>query len=333
MNVKSPFRDTSVGDPMLEGMAGDQPLNERALSKLRWRSRRGLLEINNIDSIHATSVGSMIGVFLALKYDMGEVEEYLVKRPWNRVFQFTLPNLLSAVERRGIFDQSALREMFLPFFLARDLSIDMTLREFYDVTRVDFHCISTEIGEFKTVNLSHKTHPEWKLIDAVYCSSCLPILFAPFFHVTAEGKNEYYMDGGLLDNYPVQACLDALNAKDDALSESKAKDSENESDLEEEKPGLPIHDSSSILGICKKNNRELLAPLDPVSSTLLDYILYLLNKIIYKDYKPPAQIDNEITIELPHTNIYDVYLASTFTEERRRLIQLGVQETQNQMKK
>jgi antitoxin CptB len=44
MHVESPFRDTSVGDPMLEGMAGDQPLNERALSKLRWRSRRGLLE-------------------------------------------------------------------------------------------------------------------------------------------------------------------------------------------------------------------------------------------------------------------------------------------------
>jgi antitoxin CptB len=44
MNVQSPFRDTSVGDPMLDGLAGDQALNERALSKLRWRSRRGLLE-------------------------------------------------------------------------------------------------------------------------------------------------------------------------------------------------------------------------------------------------------------------------------------------------
>ena len=44
MAVESPFRDTSVGDPMLNGLAGDQLLNERALSKLRWRSRRGLLE-------------------------------------------------------------------------------------------------------------------------------------------------------------------------------------------------------------------------------------------------------------------------------------------------
>lgn len=29
---------------MLDGLAGDVALNERALSKLRWRSRRGLLE-------------------------------------------------------------------------------------------------------------------------------------------------------------------------------------------------------------------------------------------------------------------------------------------------
>ena len=286
---------------------------------IREYCRLGLLEINNIDSIYATSVGTMIGVFIALKYDMGEVEEYLVKRPWNRVFPFTLPTILSAVERRGIFDQSALKEIFLPFFLARDLSIDITLREFYEITRVDFHCFSTEISELKSVDLSHKTHPEWKLMDAVYCSSCLPILFAPFFHVTADGKNECYVDGGLLENYPLQDCLDAISeAKKEKTEETGAEQSE-ETGAEKTEETAP-----SVLGICKKNNRDPVTPLDPGSSTLLDYILYLLNKIIYRDFKPPTQIDNEITIELPHTNIYDVYLAATFPEERRRLIQLGV---------
>ena len=33
-----------VGDPQLDGLDSDQPLGERALSKLRWRCRRGLLE-------------------------------------------------------------------------------------------------------------------------------------------------------------------------------------------------------------------------------------------------------------------------------------------------
>jgi antitoxin CptB len=44
MDVDAPFRDTSVGDPLLDGLDGQEVLNERALSKLRWRCRRGLLE-------------------------------------------------------------------------------------------------------------------------------------------------------------------------------------------------------------------------------------------------------------------------------------------------
>ena len=33
-----------MGDPSLDGLDGKQALGERALSKLHWRSRRGLLE-------------------------------------------------------------------------------------------------------------------------------------------------------------------------------------------------------------------------------------------------------------------------------------------------
>ena len=44
MDADAPCRDTSVGDPTLDGLDGKQALSERALSKLHWRSRRGLLE-------------------------------------------------------------------------------------------------------------------------------------------------------------------------------------------------------------------------------------------------------------------------------------------------
>ena len=44
MDADAPIRDTSVGDPLLDGLDAKQLLGERALSKLRWRSRRGLLE-------------------------------------------------------------------------------------------------------------------------------------------------------------------------------------------------------------------------------------------------------------------------------------------------
>ena len=44
MDADAPCRDTSVGDPTLDGLDGKLALDERALSKLHWRSRRGLLE-------------------------------------------------------------------------------------------------------------------------------------------------------------------------------------------------------------------------------------------------------------------------------------------------
>ena len=44
MDADALFRDTSVGDPTLDGLDGKQALGVRAVSKLHWRSRRGLLE-------------------------------------------------------------------------------------------------------------------------------------------------------------------------------------------------------------------------------------------------------------------------------------------------
>ena len=44
MDATAPFRDTSVGDPALDGLDAQQALSAPALSKLHWRSRRGLLE-------------------------------------------------------------------------------------------------------------------------------------------------------------------------------------------------------------------------------------------------------------------------------------------------
>jgi antitoxin CptB len=39
--LDSPY---AVGDAQLDGLDSQSPLSERALSKLRWRTRRGLLE-------------------------------------------------------------------------------------------------------------------------------------------------------------------------------------------------------------------------------------------------------------------------------------------------
>jgi predicted patatin/cPLA2 family phospholipase len=76
------------------------------------------------------------------------------------------------------------------------------MKEFYDYSKIDIHLYCTELAGFKFVDISHKTHPEWKVIDAVYASSALPLLFAPHLH---EGK--YYIDGGIFKNLRHFDCI------------------------------------------------------------------------------------------------------------------------------
>ena len=86
MDANAPFRDTSVGDPSLDGLDAQQPLGERALSKLRWRSRRGLLEndlfIERFFERHESrlTVGHARGLYALMDLSDNDLLDLLLRR-------------------------------------------------------------------------------------------------------------------------------------------------------------------------------------------------------------------------------------------------------------
>ena len=86
MDADAPFRDTSVGDPLLDGLDPNQALGERALSKLRWRSRRGLLEndlfIQKFFEQHEShlTVGHARGMYALMDLSDNDLLDLLLRR-------------------------------------------------------------------------------------------------------------------------------------------------------------------------------------------------------------------------------------------------------------
>jgi len=114
-----------------------------------------------------------------------------------------MQNILSIFHTRGIFDVKFMEEIFSPLFKGKDISIDVTMKEFYEITGIELHFFSVNINNFAPIDFSYKTHPDWRLVDAVYSSSGLPILFQPII------KDDIcYTDGGMVSNYPVKNCID-----------------------------------------------------------------------------------------------------------------------------
>jgi predicted acylesterase/phospholipase RssA len=58
------------------------------------------------------------------------------------------------------------------------------------------------MNKFQAVDFSHKTHPTHSLVEACYMSCCYPFGFTPIYR---DGC--CYIDGGIINDYPVNECF------------------------------------------------------------------------------------------------------------------------------
>jgi len=156
------------------------------------------IEKECLQTIHSTSVGSILAVFISLDFEEGVLHDYIVKRPWKGVFKRKQNTLFEMYSKYGVLTIPTFEQIFEPLFLAADLSIDVTLQELYDHTGVEIHMYATELNTYKSVDLSYKTHPDWRVCDACYASSSIPIIFSPIIT-----DKECLIDGCFLSNYPI----------------------------------------------------------------------------------------------------------------------------------
>ena len=165
----------------------------------------GFLNMEDIESIYATSAGSIITSMLALKIDHKTIYYYLLKRPWESIFKQNKYSFLEMYQQKGMFHKGFIEKLFLPLLHTVELSTNITLKEFYEFNHIDLHIYTTELNEFKSIDLSYQTHPDWRLIDAIYASCSVPFFFSPIII-----ENACYVDGALLVGYPISKCLEKV---------------------------------------------------------------------------------------------------------------------------
>jgi len=149
---------------------------------------------------------------LGFRY-LGALEKLeMIDRPWSDVIKVNAKQILTSYYNKGLFDKKLTETIFKPLLEAKDLKLNITLKEFYEYTKIDLHIFTFEINKFKTVELSHISHPDLSLLQALTMSSSLPGIFIPIII-----DNYCYLDGGVMCNYPVNECLRDHENKDEIL--------------------------------------------------------------------------------------------------------------------
>ena len=193
-------------------ISGGGPLGFRYLGSLEKLEQEGFWNINNIESIYGTSIGSIIGAFICLKYDWETLNKYIIERPWHDAFKVNPKQIFDSYYNKGLFDKKLAEIIFKPLLEAKDLSLNITLKEFYEYSNIDLHIFTFELHKFETIELSHTTNPDLSLLQALTMSSSLPGIFMPTII-----ENCCYIDGGVMCNYPLNQCLRDHTNKNEIL--------------------------------------------------------------------------------------------------------------------
>lgn len=160
-----------------------------------------IINMSNINKFVGTSIGAIICFFLNLGISIEELKAFL--------FTFNFSKLTGDIDCCNLFelygiDNGARIELLFIKFLEMKFNVrDITFAELYKLTNKTLIIIGTNLSRpscAETV-FSCDTTPLVSVLKAVRISMAVPIIFTPVIH-----DNEVYVDGGIINNFPIDHC-------------------------------------------------------------------------------------------------------------------------------
>ncbi len=301
-DIFSPFVMPSIKHLVF---SGGGPSLIQTIGALQTVEAAGFFKMEEVETIYGTSAGAILGVIICLKFDWQTINDYILLRPWHDVFPMKVKDIFDAYTKRGIYDEQTVAKCFKPLFDAKDVSLGITMRELYDLSGIELHMYAFDINAFQLDDISYLTHPDLSVITALHMTSTLPILMAPHFI-----GDKCYIDGGIINNYPLKHCLKHCEEQCKKRRDSVA----DAGNLEDEILGF----KNSYGPICE----------NPITqeSTILELIISFLFKTIrnlgISHLQPP--IKYEVVCNARVLSIEFLRLAVSSVDVRRELFQSGV---------
>ena len=183
-------------------ISGGGPIGISFFGALEYLHEKQFWKNEDIESIYSTSIGCIVSFIICLNYDWETVKKYFIERPWKDFLKITAKQIIDIYTNKGIFDVKIIEKMIKPFLEAKDLSLTVTLKEFYEYTKKEAYFYAFDLNNYRTIELSYKEYPDLPLVNAIYMSCTIPGIFIPTFI-----DEKCIIDGGSLANFPINYCL------------------------------------------------------------------------------------------------------------------------------
>ncbi len=256
-----------------------------------------------------TSIGAIFAALLAAEFtvsELMEIKDYLSFQSLTP--GCCIPNIFNIWNYYGLHDMGSLEKQ-LKNILAKRVDPDITLKGLFEKTKKDLVIVSCCLNREEPVYFHHAVFPNVKLLDAMIASISVPFVFQPK-EFSYFGTKDYYVDGGVVDNYPIWVFND-LNA----LYQNKLYGVDKES-VDPHTLGL------KLLGKNEENTTRVYTDRKPIGN-VIKFGAQLVNTLMLQVERSnisPSYIKQTVVIPIGSVYFLDFHLSE---EQKNTLIKSG----------
>jgi len=159
--------------------------------------------LKNINLYVGTSIGAYISILLIIGYNIDEIYKFSKIFDFKKTVDIKFDNIFTMYS----FDDSKnYKIIFNNLLKKKNIDSNITLLDFYKLTKKKIVLCTICINDKKAIYISYENYPELPLITAIQMSTAIPLLFPP-----VKYNNKLYIDGGIIDNFPINYLIDLNN--------------------------------------------------------------------------------------------------------------------------
>ena len=171
------------------------------IGKLNKLINNNEFNLQTVKNFGGSSIGAVITFLLMIDYTPYEIFEYLLNSEmWNK---FNFVQFFSIFSGKGVFSIEIFRTE-LKNLILKKLG---KLPKFKDLEK-NYFCCSVNLQTSKTVYFEKNNFPDNDVLESILMSCSIPILLEPYVF-----ENAIYVDGGILDNFPINKAIELYNCK------------------------------------------------------------------------------------------------------------------------
>jgi predicted acylesterase/phospholipase RssA len=151
--------------------------------------------IDNIDTFIGTSIGGIICILLIIGYKSTDIYKFSEIFDMSNIIDIDINSLFT---KFSINNDNVYNLIFDKLLESKNIDPNITLIEFYKKTKKKIICTTACIITKEVEYISYENYPELPLKLLYKMTSAIPLLLPP-----VEYNNKLYVDGGLIDNFPI----------------------------------------------------------------------------------------------------------------------------------